>query len=156
MRPWERVVRAMEHVAPDRVPFYEMHIPPKISSQILGRPPSQVLLHNVEAFWRLATRGEADLKGVNERIAEELVELYDGLGIDWVRMMGAYTRVPRKVRRADEGAWIVDGRMLVLDGETMWDLAALWEAEARAYDPDELERFCRESGPGSIQRSSRC
>jgi len=40
MRPWERVVKAMQRAVPDGVPLYEMHIPPKISAAILGRDPS--------------------------------------------------------------------------------------------------------------------
>jgi hypothetical protein len=102
MRPWERVVKAMQRAVPDRVPLYEMHIQPKIAAAILGKDPSQVMLHNPEAFFKLATEGRADLDRVNRRVAEELVSLYTKLEIDWIRAVGAYTHVPREVKRLGE------------------------------------------------------
>jgi len=139
MKPWERVVSAMQHAVPDRVPLYEMHIPPKIAGAILGKDPGQVMLHNPEAFFRLAAEKRVDLDRVNKQIADELVSLYTKLGIDWIRVVGAHTHVPREVRRLGEREWLVDGRLLVWSGETLWDARQLWEA-ASTLDPDELLR----------------
>jgi hypothetical protein len=136
----------MQRAVPDRVPLYEMHIPPKIAAAILGRDPGQVMLHNPEAFFRLAAEGRADLDKVNRRVAEELVSLYTKLEIDWIRVVGAYTRVPREVKRLGEREWLVDGRLLVWSGETLWDPRMLWGA-ATAPDPDELLRYCRSAKP---------
>ncbi len=147
MKPWERVVRAMEHMTPDRVPLYEMHIPPAISSRILSKPVDQILLHNARVFWELAMQGRVELAKVNRQVAEELVELYSKLGIDWIRVVGAYTYVPREVKQIDERTWLVDGRTFIMSGETIWDPTALWGAETHAYDPDDLKKFCREHRP---------
>jgi len=146
MEPWERVVKAMQHAVPDRVPLYEMHIPPKIAGVILGKDPSQVVLHNPEVFFKLAAERRVDLDRVNKQVADELVSLYVKLGIDWIRVVGAHTYVPREVRRLGEREWLVDGRLLVWSGETLWDPQMLWDASG-VPDADSLLRYCRSAKP---------
>lgn len=75
MKSWERVARALQHETPDRVPIYEMHIPPRIAGVVLGKDSSQVMLHNPEEFFRLAAGGRVDLDRINRQVAEELVSL---------------------------------------------------------------------------------
>ena len=143
MNSWERVVRAMQHETPDRIPIYEMHIPPRIAAVILGKKPGEVLLHNPEAFYSMvisAGAGNVDLSKVNERVADELLTLYSKLGLDWIRVIGAYVRVPA-VERVDERTYRVDGRPVVWDGETLWEAGALWDLGG-AYDPDQVKRYC--------------
>lgn len=147
MNSWERTVRAFNHEVPDRVPIYEMHIPPRIASAILGKPPNEILLHNLAAFYELViTKGweNIDLNKVNEQIADELFRLYSRLEIDWIRVVGGYTEIPREIRRVDERTWIVNGRVRVWSGETWWDPWSLWSFSTEdAYDPDQIKRFCR-------------
>jgi hypothetical protein len=146
MKPWERVVKAMQHAVPDRVPLYEMHIPPKVASVILGKDPSQVALHNPEVFFRLAAEKRVNLDRINKQVADELVSLYVKLGIDWIRVVGAYIYVPRGVKRLGEREWLVDGRLLVWSGETLWDPQMLWDAGG-VLDADSLLRYCRSAKP---------
>ena len=142
MKSWERVARALQHETPDRVPIYEMHIPPRIAGVVLGKDSSQVMLHNPEEFFRLAAGGRVDLDRINRQVAEELVSLCKKLRIDWVRVVGAYTYAPKEVVRLGEGRWLVDGHLLVWSGETLWDPQLLWDV-ANALDADELLRYCR-------------
>ncbi|MEM3945670.1 MAG: hypothetical protein QW054_04390, partial [Candidatus Micrarchaeia archaeon] len=80
MNSWERVVRAMQLSVPDRVPIYEMHIPPKISSVILRKSIDEVMLHNPEAFYNLViSKKEVNLDAINEKVANELLSLYKKL-----------------------------------------------------------------------------
>jgi len=146
MKPWERVIKAMQRASPDRVPLYEMHIPPKIAGVILGRSPCQIMLHNPEVFFKLAAEKRVDLDSINKQIADELVSLYVKLGIDWIRVVGAYTHVPREVKRLGEREWLVDGRLLVWSGETLWDPQMLWDAGG-VLDADSLLRYCRSAKP---------
>ncbi|MGC9202175.1 MAG: uroporphyrinogen decarboxylase family protein [Thermoproteota archaeon] len=139
MNSWERVVRAMQLSVPDRVPIYEMHIPPKISSVILGKSVDEVMLHNPEAFYNLViSKKEINLDKVNEQVANELLSLYKKLGIDWIRVVGAYTSIPREVRKLEEHTWQIDGRRYKWSGDSMWDLD-----EPKTYDPDEVIRACK-------------
>jgi len=146
MKPWERVIKAMQRASPDRVPLYEMHIPPKIAGVILGRSPCQIMLHNPEVFFKLAAEKRVDLDSINKQIADELVSLYMKLGIDWIRVVGAHTYVPREVKRLGEREWLVDGRLLVWSGETLWDPQMLWDAGG-VLDADSLLRYCRSAKP---------
>ncbi|MEM1510115.1 MAG: uroporphyrinogen decarboxylase family protein [Thermofilaceae archaeon] len=145
MNSWERVVRAMQHETLDRIPIYEMHIPPKIAAVILGKRPDEILLHNPEAFYNLVISAGAknvDLGKVNRKIADELLTLYSKLGLDWIRVVWAYVRVPN-VERVDERTYRVDGRLVMRGGETLWEREALWDlCEAYAYDPDQVKRYC--------------
>jgi uroporphyrinogen-III decarboxylase len=139
MNSWERVVRAMQLSVPDRVPIYEMHIPPKISSVILGKSVDEVMLHNPEAFYNLViSKKEINLDKVNEQVANELLSLYKKLGIDWIRVVGAYTSIPREVRKLEEHTWQIGGRRYKWSGDSMWDLD-----EPKTYDPDEVIRACK-------------
>jgi len=129
----ERVVKAMELKVPDRVPIYEMHVSTRIAAVVLNKSPSQVLAHNPPAFFDLIALGKrVDLSKINKRIAEELVEIYTKLGLDWIRVGGAYTKVP-EVKKLGENTWLVDGSVLKWSGESMWNLS-----EPKHYDPDEI------------------
>ncbi|MGB9895346.1 MAG: uroporphyrinogen decarboxylase family protein [Thermoproteota archaeon] len=129
----------MQLSVPDRVPTYEMHIPPKISSVILGKSVDEVMLHNPEAFYNLViSKKEINLDKVNEQVANELLSLYKKLGIDWIRVVGAYTSIPREVRKLEEHTWQIDGRRYKWSGDSMWDLD-----EPKTYDPDEVIRACK-------------
>ncbi|RLE97899.1 MAG: hypothetical protein DRJ96_02575 [Thermoprotei archaeon] len=141
MNSWERVCRAMELSIPDRVPIYEMHVPPAIASVILGKKPSEVLLHNPEAVFEMAASGRRiDVDSLNRRIADELVEVCERARIDWVRVVWGYARPPRRVRRLGDHVWEVDGAVYAWSGETLWRLD-----EPSSYDPDDVLRMCRES-----------
>lgn len=139
MNSWERVVRAMQLSVPDRVPIYEMHIPPKISSVILGKSTEDVVLHNPEAFYNLViSKSEVNLDKLNEQIANELLSLYKKLGIDWIRVVGAYTSIPREVKKLEARTWQINGRRYKWTGDSMWDLD-----EPKTYGPDEVIRACK-------------
>ncbi|MEM4639004.1 MAG: uroporphyrinogen decarboxylase family protein [Thermofilum sp.] len=147
MNSWERVVRAMQHETPDRIPIYEMHIPPKIAAVILGKRPDEIFLRNPVAFYNLVISAGAknvDLGKVNRKIADELLTLYSKLGLDWIRVVWTYVRVPN-VEMVDERTYRVDGRLVVRGGETLWEREALWDlCEAYAYDPDQVKRYCED------------
>jgi len=141
MNSWERVCRAMELSIPDRVPIYEMHVPPTISSVILGKRPREVLLHNPEVVFEIAASGRlVDVEEVNRRIAEELLEVCERARIDWVRVVWGYARPPRRVRRLGDHVWEVDGAVYAWSGETLWRLD-----EPHSYDPDEVLRVYKEA-----------
>ena len=136
MNSWERVVRAMQLSVPDRIPIYEMHIPPKISSVVLGKSIDEVMLLNPEAFYNLViSKKEINIDKLNEQVANELLSLYKKLGIDWIRVIGAYTSIPRDLRKLEEHTWQIDGRRYKWTGDSMWDLD-----EPKTYDPDEVIR----------------
>jgi len=142
MNSWERVVTAMRISIPDRVPIYELHPSLKIFSTVLGKNDDSIMAHNPEAFFNLiASKGNIDLNKVNEQIAEELLNLYGKLGLDWIRVVKAYVSIPREVKRIREHTWQVDGKIYKWSGETLWNLS-----EPRTYDPDEVIRECRNSG----------
>lgn len=142
MNSWERVVTAMQISMPDRVPIYELHPSLKIFSTVLGKNDDSIMAHNPEAFFNLiASKGNIDLNKVNEQIAEELLNLYGKLGLDWIRVLKAYTSIPWEVKRIGENTWQVDGKTYKWSGETLWSLS-----EPRTYDPDEVIRECRNSG----------
>jgi|YelNatPaOPRAMG01_1025707.scaffolds.fasta_scaffold05348_10 hypothetical protein len=139
MNSWERVVRAMQLSVPDRIPIYEMHIPPKISSVVLGKSIDEVMLLNPEAFYNLViSKKEINIDKLNEQVANELLSLYKKLGIDWIRVIGAYTSIPRDLRKLEEHTWQIDGRRYKWTGDSMWDLD-----EPKTYDPDEVIRACK-------------
>ncbi|NHV98996.1 MAG: hypothetical protein HA496_05020 [Thaumarchaeota archaeon] len=143
MNSWERVVAAMQISTPDRVPIYELHPSLKIFSTVLGKNEDSIMAHNPEAFFSLiASKGKnIDLNKLNEQIAEELLNFYGGLGLDWIRVVKAYASIPREVKRIGEHTWQVDGKICKWSGETLWNLS-----EPRTYDPDEVMRECRNSG----------
>ncbi|MEM2598540.1 MAG: uroporphyrinogen decarboxylase family protein [Thermoproteota archaeon] len=139
MNSWQRVVAAMQLSTPDRIPTYELHPSLKIFSAVLGKNTSEIMAHNPEAFFNLvASKGEVDLDKVNEQIAEELLNLYSKIGIDWIRVVKAYSKIPREVKRIGEHMWQVDGKTYLWSGETLWNLS-----EPETYDPDEVIRTCR-------------
>ncbi|MBO3831839.1 MAG: hypothetical protein FGF51_00425 [Candidatus Brockarchaeota archaeon] len=141
MNSWERVVTAMQISTPDRIPTYELHPSLKIFSTVLCKNTSEIMAHNPEAFFNLvASKKEVDLDKVNGQIAEELLSLYMKIGIDWIRVVKAYSSIPREVKRVGEHKWQVDGKTYLWSGETLWDLS-----EPETYDPDEVIRTCRNS-----------
>ncbi|MEM2372673.1 MAG: uroporphyrinogen decarboxylase family protein [Thermofilaceae archaeon] len=99
------------------------------------------------AFYNLVISAGAknvDLGKVNRKMADELLTLYSKLGLDWIRVVWAYVRVP-SVERVDERTYRVDGRLVVRGGETLWEREALWDlCEAYAYDPDQVKRYCED------------
>ncbi|MGQ9690901.1 MAG: uroporphyrinogen decarboxylase family protein, partial [Thermoproteota archaeon] len=138
MNSWERVVTAMQLSAPDIVPIYELHPSLKISSAILGKNIDEVMVHNPEAFFLLASKKYVDLTKVNEQMANELLMLYKRVGIDWIRVVKAYVSVPKEIKRITRGMWRVDGKTYKWSGETLWNLS-----EPKTYDPNEVIRSCR-------------
>jgi len=102
---WERVLKAMQLSVPDRIPIYEMHIPPKISSVILGKNVNEIVYANPEAFYNLiVSKAEINLDRLNAQVAEEQLTLYKKLGLDWIRVSGAYTGIPRSVKKLEDGS----------------------------------------------------
>lgn len=146
MNSWERVVKAFNHETPDRIPLYEMHIPPKIASVILGKEPHEILLHNPSAFYEMVIlKGKSvNLDKVNKQVAEELYKLYSKLEIDWIRVIGAYTEIPQNIKKIDERTWVIDGKVRIWSGESWWDPGNLWDFGTEdAYDPDKIKEFCK-------------
>jgi len=140
MNSWERVVKAMEISTPDRVPLYEMHIPPVIASRILRKPTSSILVHNPEAVFTLMMENGLSLDKINEYMAEELLTLHRVTGLDWIRVVSAYTRRPEILKKIDEHVWVVDGRRCKWSGFSLWDID-----EPISYNPDVIIEFCRSS-----------
>ncbi|NHV98988.1 MAG: hypothetical protein HA496_04980 [Thaumarchaeota archaeon] len=141
MNSWERVVKAMQLSAPDRIPIYEMHIPPKISSVILNKNVNEVMYGNIEAFYNLIiSKAEINLDKLNAQVAEEQLTLYKKLGLDWIRVGGAYTNIPKNVKKLGDKVWQVNGGRYKLTGDTTWFMD-----EPKEYDPDEVIRACKNS-----------
>jgi len=138
---WERVLNAIQFFLPDRVPIYEMHIPPKISSAVLNKRMNEVMYGNFEAFYNLmVSKTEVNLDKLNTLIAKEQLTVYRRLGLDWIRVFGAYTSVPKDVEKLNDNVWRIEGKRYKWVGETAWFLD-----EPKEYDPDEVIRVCRES-----------
>ncbi|MBS7617028.1 hypothetical protein KEJ25_00175, partial [Candidatus Bathyarchaeota archaeon] len=125
---------------PDRIPLYEMHIPPIIASRILGKPAGSILIHNPEVVYLLMVENSLDIDKINEYIAGELLLLHRITGIDWIRVVSAYTAKPKILKRLDKHIWMINGRRYKWTGETLWDID-----EPASYDPDEVIEFCRNS-----------
>ncbi|MGB9718008.1 MAG: uroporphyrinogen decarboxylase family protein, partial [Thermoproteota archaeon] len=141
MNSWERVVKAMQLSASDRIPIYEMHIPPKISSVILNKNVNEIMYANTEAFYNLiVSKAEINLDRLNAQVAEEQLTLYKKLGLDWIRVGGAYTGVPKNVKKLEDNVWQVNGGRYKWIGDTAWFLD-----EPKEYDPDEVIRACKNS-----------
>ncbi len=141
MNSWKRVITAMQLSEPDMIPIYEMHIPPKISSVILEKNVNKIMLGNPEAFFNLAaSKGEIDLNRINNQIADELLTLYRKVGLDWIRVFGAYLNIPTEIKKVGEQVWQIDGARYKFSGETVWNLD-----EPKNYDPDEIMKACREN-----------
>lgn len=141
MNSWERVLNAIQFFLPDRVPIYEMHIPPKISSAVLNKRMNEVMYGNFEAFYNLmVSKTEVNLDKLNTLIAKEQLTVYRRLGLDWIRVFGAYTSVPKDVEKLNDNVWRIEGKRYKWVGETAWFLD-----EPKEYDPDEVIRVCRES-----------
>ncbi len=141
MNSWERVVKAMQLSAPDRVPIYEMHIPPKISSVILNKNVNEIMYANAEAFYNLiVSKAEINLDKLNAQVAEEQLTLYKKLGLDWIRVGGAYTGIPKNVKKLEDNVWQINGGRYKWTGDTAWFLD-----EPKEYDPDEVIRACKKS-----------
>lgn len=139
MNSWERVVKAMQLSAPDRVPIYEMHIPPKISSVIMNRNLNEIMYANTEAFYNLiVSKAEINLDRLNAQVAEEQLTIYKKLGLDWIRVGGAYTSIPKNVKKLEDHVWQIDGGHYKWTGDTAWFLD-----EPNEYDPDEVIRACK-------------
>jgi uroporphyrinogen decarboxylase len=139
MNSWERVLKAMQLSVPDRIPIYEMHISPKISSVILGKNVNEITYANPEAFYNLiVSKAEINLDRLNAQVAEEQLILYKKLGLDWIRVSGAYTSIPRSVKKLEDNVWQIEGARFKLSGETVWFLD-----EPKEYDPDEIIRACK-------------
>jgi hypothetical protein len=129
----------MQLSIPDRIPLYEMATSPTITSKVLGKKESEVLIHNGRAFYDLVASGRnIDVDKLNEHVAQEMLTLYRKLGLDWIRGVGAYVGIPKEVRKIDESTWLVDGRKQRWSGESMWDLD-----EPKTYDPNEMARAYR-------------
>ncbi|MEM2931146.1 MAG: uroporphyrinogen decarboxylase family protein, partial [Thermoproteota archaeon] len=141
MNSWERVTKAMQLSMPDRVPIYEMHIPPKISSVVLNKNVNEVMYGNFEAFHNLiASKREVNLDRLNSLIAEEQLAVYQGFGLDWIRVSWAYASIPKDVKRLNNNVWRIEGKRYKWVGDTAWFLD-----EPKDYDPDEVIKACRES-----------
>jgi len=122
-------VRALDLGEADRVPLFEMHIPPKISSRILGR--DEVFVGNTDLVHDLIARGY-DIDRLNEKISDELVEVHARAGLDCIRVPGAYGKVG-EIRREGDGIWVIDGKHYRYSADSLWDLD-----EPKSYDPDEV------------------
>ena len=137
----ERVLAVLELREPDRVPLYEMHVPPPISARILGREPDEVLLHNpllrLEIFM---TKRDVSVEELNKRIAKELLEVSTRVGLDWIRVVGGIARKPKQVEKVRDDLWIVNGVEYKWSGGTIWS-----SQEPQRYDPREVYRWSRES-----------
>ncbi|MEM2088259.1 MAG: uroporphyrinogen decarboxylase family protein [Thermoproteota archaeon] len=142
MNSWERVVRAMQVSKPDRVPTYEMAIPPAIASKILNKPTDSILLHNTEALYSLMARGEFDPEKINRLLASELLQLHRSTGIDWIRVIHAYSAKPREIRMEGEHEWVIDGRRYRWSAGSIWDLD-----EPKTYNPESIVKHCRNAKP---------
>lgn len=141
MNSWGRVLKAMQLSMPDRIPIYEMHIPPKISSVVLNKNVNEVMYANFEAFYNLAiSKVEVNLDRINALIAEEQLTLYRKLELDWIRVPWAHTTIPRNVKKLDDNVWQIEGRRYKYAGDTAWFLD-----EPKEYDPDEIIKACRNS-----------
>ncbi|MBS7648693.1 hypothetical protein KEJ17_03480 [Candidatus Bathyarchaeota archaeon] len=141
MSSWERVVRAMEISTPDKVPLYEMHIPPIIASSILRKPVNSILLHNPDVVYHLMSMESLDLDKINRHIAKELIQLHENTEIDWIRVVPAYTAKPKDLRKIDEHIWIISGKRYKWSGCSLWNMD-----EEAIYDPDVILEQCKNSG----------
>lgn len=130
----------MEISTPDRIPLYEMHIPPIIACRILGKPMDSILLHNPEVVYSLMMEDCLDVDRINIHIAEELLLLHKITGIDWIRVIPAYTGKPKTLKRINRHLWMINGRRYKWTGETLWDMD-----EPADYNPDDIIKSCRDS-----------
>lgn len=139
MNSWERVLKAMQLSMPDRVPIYEMHIPPTISSVTLNKSIHNIMYANPEALYNLiVSKSEINLDRLNAQVAEEQLTLYMKLGLDWIRVSGAYTSIPKNVKKLEDNLWQIEGGRYKWAGDTAWFLD-----EPKEYDPDEVIRACK-------------
>ncbi len=140
MSSWERVIKTMEISTPDRVPLYEVHIPPIIASSILRKPVNSILLHNPDVVYSLMMRERLGLDEINRHTAEELLKLHESTGIDCVRVVPAYAAKPKDLRKIDEHTWIMNGKRYRWIGCSLWNMD-----EEAVYNPDSFIEQCKRS-----------
>lgn len=96
---------------------------------------------NSEAFYNLVvSKAEINLNRLNAQVAEEQLTLYKKLGLDWIRVSGAYSSIPKNVKKLEDDVWQIEGSRYKWSGETAWFLD-----EPKEYDPDEIIRACKNS-----------
>jgi len=140
MRPRDRVVAALELQEPDRVPLFEMHVPTTIAQRALNR--QDVLMGGSDVCYRSILQG-ADVNQINNRIADEYVLCTRTLGLDFIRVPGAF--LPGVHVGRSNGEWLIDGNRYRYVSGSMWRLD-----EPDAYDPDEVLDDARNCGPPKI------
>ena len=89
---------------PDRLPIGSFGITPPITARIIGRTP---YYRNTPLCWDAIAEGKVDY--VNRRIAEDQLDLYRKLKVEWIRVYpNAYPKNTR-VEKVGENVWRVNG-----------------------------------------------
>ncbi|MCX8162470.1 MAG: uroporphyrinogen decarboxylase family protein [Candidatus Bathyarchaeota archaeon] len=91
---------------PDMLPIGSFGVPPLITSKIIGRTP---YYRNTPLCWDAIAEGKVDY--VNRRIAEDQLDLYRKLKVEWIRVYpNAYPKSTR-VEKVGGNVWRVNGSL---------------------------------------------
>ncbi len=127
----ERVLSALSLEEPDRVPVFEMHIPPPMGSKLLGRTP---VAWNPPLQLDLWSQGKT--QGLDRRIVQDLLELHRSLGLDMIRCPGS-AEAWKTVGKTANGSWVVDGVRY------SWLSGSLWRRDWPCVDQDAVMERAR-------------
>lgn len=104
MRGRTRAEAALMLEEPDQLPIGSFGITPPITAKIIGRIP---FYRNTPLCWDAIAEGKVDY--VNRRIAEDQLDLYRKLKVEWIRVYpNAYPRTT-KVEKIGGNVWRVNG-----------------------------------------------
>lgn len=141
--PRERVVSALSLEEPDRVPVFEMHIPPPMASHLLGRTP---IAWNTPLQLSLTSQGRT--QGLDVKVAQDLLELHRSLGLDMIRCPGS-AETPRTVSKVDAETWLINGI------RHSWLSGSLWQRDWPSFEPDVIAREIRDGAKATCGQLSK-
>jgi len=140
MTPRDRVVAALKILEPDRVPLFELHVPPIMAKEILKQ--EKVLMGGSDVCYHLISQG-ADVNEINRTIADECLRCARALDLDFIRVPAAF--LPSAQVERSDGDWLIDGSRYRYISDSMWRLD-----EPATYDPDEVLAEARNYNPPDI------
>lgn len=135
MTPKERVIAALEHREPDRVPWGEHSIDYNVYEAILGRPTLvQAKMRETQAYWD----GRRD--EVVEHYKRDRLDLIRALEMDIVFVGGVPGKgyAPKPMERLDEVTYRDSGGSLYRVSSTTHDLMP-YKINTEGYQPPTLE-----------------
>jgi uroporphyrinogen decarboxylase len=141
MLPRERVIAALEHREPDRIPWGEHSIDYNVYEDILGRPTlDQAKMRTTQAYWD----GRRD--EVVESVKRDRIDLIRALEIDLIHISAVPPKgyQPEPMEKLDDATYRNKDGALYRVSATTHDLRPWKPAEKSNYIPPTIESLQKE------------